>query len=1222
MSKSITKIVKATLGLTMAIGAGVGASVSAFKNAKPIYATGSPVSYGPATFSTALPTDGYWTGVGGGSYCGGYGKNKDNAWSVSLDFDTATGINWSTVDFNQTVSLTTSVKAAGNSASGNVVLSINNEAAQSNTHSITSGFGNGTSSSAAKAVAMNIASVSSAFSSINIAFPAKSFITSFSCELTFTEISGGDPEPTNYTVTYDANGGTPNVVPTDANAYESGSQVTVQGNTGSITKSGKIWSGWNTAANGTGTSYKAGDKFNIAANTTLYARWIDDYSTKDYADITGGYLNLPTESGSGYTAQTLIHADDGIEYVTAPSSSSYKVYAITAANGTHDFDKTSLSKVFLGQNGAYLYNKDPFPRSIDKVEVYASMGCSTKVSVTVDLGTTVRSSSYTTSPTTLSTQDHVYTLKQGQASNNYTYFRFQVTNGNNANVQIRITFSKPTTSVTVTPDSVTLNPGDTQQLTATVLPVDNTDTLSYSSSDDNVATVSNTGLITAVGVGTANITATSGSCNGVCAVTVELPTIPFITPNKESTSGFTGANETISFLYGNLGSNPLTVVSSDENIVTVETPILSNDSGTVQVNFVGAGSTTVKFKVGATEKASLSVSVTASSVTISGLPASSTAYVGKTLNLGSTITVNAVGVYSDDVSWTSSNNAVAEVSASGVVTGVSTGTVDITVSSDEYPSATMTCEVTVVVDTRWDTEFSTTMVDDIVLPASGDTAEKYYVVAQITAITNTTYGNGNAVDEDGTEFAIWTMYNFNGNLRYDAMPSEQKPIVGDFVVLYGVFTKFNNAPEIKNAWVMQRNGNVFQTPALSGITLNRSSLVLSENKQFTLTAGPNPVDAEMPAVTWESSNDAIASVTNSGVITGESVGSATITATAGGFTATCNVSVSLSVTMEYNAGTTTNMAASGNAATVNLDSSLFTVDAAKGGNNNFPGLNKDNDIRAYDGNDIIVAINSNYTITSIEFDYASGNSYSQVYAGGSLVAGNNNIYTINSESFKIHANGGTVKMNSVEIFYREATAAEKVSRLYTQSLIGYHYSKVYDNPFEYSNVTLRLSGFLSADLWGDLASECDIEGFGIMYAETDNLLDTSIKDWYKFALNEENGNIDNAISSLSSFIGNSYAELTQSKAHPSSATTLQKTDLGVDVGDTYYIWNHKEIVSSDDLDKEFSAIAYIRIDGEIIFLQETTMSVKQAAIDLLASGIYDNDAFDGSLDALSKWVRN
>ena len=78
------------------------------------------------------------------------------------------------------------------------------------------------------------------------------------------------------TVTYNDNGKDGGgAAPTDANSpYASGSNVTVLGNTNSMTKTGYSFGGWNTAANGSGTSYAVGGTISsIAANTTLYAKW-------------------------------------------------------------------------------------------------------------------------------------------------------------------------------------------------------------------------------------------------------------------------------------------------------------------------------------------------------------------------------------------------------------------------------------------------------------------------------------------------------------------------------------------------------------------------------------------------------------------------------------------------------------------------------------------------------------------------------------------------------------------------------------------------------------------------------------------------------------------------------------------------------------------------------------------------------------------------------------
>lgn len=84
------------------------------------------------------------------------------------------------------------------------------------------------------------------------------------------------PSSTTYTVTYDGNGNTSGTAPTDSSSpYNSGSTVTVLGNTGTLAKTGKTFGGWNTKADGTGTDYAAADTFTINANTTLYAKWTD-----------------------------------------------------------------------------------------------------------------------------------------------------------------------------------------------------------------------------------------------------------------------------------------------------------------------------------------------------------------------------------------------------------------------------------------------------------------------------------------------------------------------------------------------------------------------------------------------------------------------------------------------------------------------------------------------------------------------------------------------------------------------------------------------------------------------------------------------------------------------------------------------------------------------------------------------------------------------------------
>lgn len=71
---------------------------------------------------------------------------------------------------------------------------------------------------------------------------------------------------------YNGNGSTAGTVPATAE-YDKGATVTVAGNTGGLVNTGFDFAGWNTSANGSGTTYQGGNTFTINANTTLYALW-------------------------------------------------------------------------------------------------------------------------------------------------------------------------------------------------------------------------------------------------------------------------------------------------------------------------------------------------------------------------------------------------------------------------------------------------------------------------------------------------------------------------------------------------------------------------------------------------------------------------------------------------------------------------------------------------------------------------------------------------------------------------------------------------------------------------------------------------------------------------------------------------------------------------------------------------------------------------------------
>lgn len=149
------------------------------------------------------------------------------------------------------------------------------------------------------------------------------------------------------------------------------------------------------------------------------------------------------------------------------------------------------------------------------------------------------------------------------------------------------------TSVTVSPSTLSLNVGASANLSATVLPSNATNkSLTWSSSDTSVATVSQTGRVTAVGTGTATIraTATDGSNKyGTCAVTVTSSDVPV-----------TGVSVTPSTLNLSVGGSATLVASvrptnaTDKSVTwTSINPAVATVSSSGVVTAIGVGTTNV-----------------------------------------------------------------------------------------------------------------------------------------------------------------------------------------------------------------------------------------------------------------------------------------------------------------------------------------------------------------------------------------------------------------------------------------------------------------------------------------------------------------------------------------------------------------------------------------------------------------------------------------------------
>ena len=305
-------------------------------------------------------------------------------------------------------------------------------------------------------------------------------------------------------------------------------------------------------------------------------------------------------------------------------------------------------------------------------------------------GQTVTWSSANTAVATVSAQGLVSAVSNGTA---------QITaRSGNASGWATVTVAEPVpTRIAMTPSSHTLEAiGATVQLMATVRDQRNNvmsgQTVTWSSGDEAVATVSAQGLVTAVNNGMADITAQSGTATGRATITVSepVPTTVTIEPPSATLESI-GATVQLSAVVLDQRENAIpdemvTWSSGDETVATVD------EAGLVTA--VGNGMADITAQSGeAMESATITVSQVAVSITITPEMTTLTEF-GETVQLEVVAEdANEVAIVEPSIAWSSSDETVATVDEAGLVTAVGNGTVDITAQSGSaMQSVTVTVE--------------------------------------------------------------------------------------------------------------------------------------------------------------------------------------------------------------------------------------------------------------------------------------------------------------------------------------------------------------------------------------------------------------------------------------------------------------------------------------------------------------------------------------------------
>ena len=247
-----------------------------------------------------------------------------------------------------------------------------------------------------------------------------------------------------------------------------------------------------------------------------------------------------------------------------------------------------------------------------------------------------------------------------------------------------VTVSVPVASVTVTPASASLFVGATTQFSATTRDaaggVLTGRVITWASTAPAVATVSATGLATAVSVGSASIIATSEGKSDTSIVTVIVVPVASITVTPASATIAVGgiqqfAATTRDSAGGVLTGRVITWVSTAPAVATV------NASG--RATGVSAGSASIiATSEGKSDTSVVTVIVVpVASVTVT--PATASIVVGGTQQFSATTRDSAGGVLTGRViTWASTAPAVATVSATGLATGVTAGSASIIGTSE------------------------------------------------------------------------------------------------------------------------------------------------------------------------------------------------------------------------------------------------------------------------------------------------------------------------------------------------------------------------------------------------------------------------------------------------------------------------------------------------------------------------------------------------------------
>jgi uncharacterized protein YjdB len=419
-------------------------------------------------------------------------------------------------------------------------------------------------------------------------------------------------------------------------------------------------------------------------------------------------------------------------------------------------------------------------------------------------------------------------------------------------------------SVIVSPSISTVAVGAFVELDAQVLGANGeamTDRpVHWTSEDHAIATVAANGVVTARGIGSTQIAASTGGQSGIAMITVT--TVPvasvLITPGNKALF----VEETFQFLAqtrdgsgGVLTDRPIEWSSNNENVATV--------SGTGLVTAMSPG--------GAIITATSEGKSAPASVTVAAVPVASVQVKPPTQSLveGQTAQLQAEPLDADGkplvgrvIQWTTTNATVASVTSTGFVTAHASGTVTIRANCDGIVGSSA-----VTVTTRPPNAVIVTPAQMLVQPGRA---------SQLTV---------QVLDALGGVIP-------NSQVTWSSADPAIATVASDGLVT-GV--ALGNTTITATSGGKSGTAQVTVTPVpVASVVVTPSAPTIQAGRTVALTAQPLSATGQPLAgriVTWSSSTPGIAQVSSSGVVTGISGGSTIVFASIDGVLGWANVSV-------------------------------------------------------------------------------------------------------------------------------------------------------------------------------------------------------------------------------------------------------------------------------------------------------------------------------------------